>query len=106
MKKILLTASAVLSIIGPVTPAFAVNASVFEPILQIVPRYHAGTLEADVDRSQGRKGLEVQLVGASPEQTAMLNAFHNLKVSRNMGELRKYVLCNEKPELCKMASPK
>jgi len=106
MKRILLTTSAVLSIMGSVSPAFAVNASVFEPVLQIVPRYHAGTLEKDVDRSQGRKGLNVQLVGASPEQTAMLNAFHNQKVARNMTELRKYVVCVEKPELCKMASPK
>lgn len=99
MKRILssiLTAAAVL-------PVFAAS---FEPTLQIVPRYHAGTLVNDVDRSQGRKGLNIQLVGASPEQTAMLNAFHNQKVARNMTELRKYVVCVEKPEMCKMASPK
>lgn len=82
----------------------------FESTLKIVPRFNAGTIQSDVDRSQGRAGLNVQIRGATPEQTAILLAAHALKVDRNMSELRKYVRCvneaNGLGDICKVASPK
>jgi hypothetical protein len=78
--------------------------------LKIVPRFEDGTIQTDVDRSQGRAGLEVQLKGATDDQTKMLLAAHARKVDRNMAELRKYVRCVNDArglgDFCKIASPK
>lgn len=78
--------------------------------LKIVPRFEDGTIQTDVDRSQGRAGLEVQLKGATNDQTKMLLAAHALKVDRNMAELRKYMRCVRDQrglgDTCKTASPK
>lgn len=87
-----------------------ISVMTFENILQIKPRFEAGTIQNDVDRSQGRKGLDVQLQGATPEQAKLLQDAHNRKVERGMTELRKYLRCvNEAlglSDVCKTASPK
>jgi hypothetical protein len=99
-----------MKIISTLASMTLISVLTFEGMLNIVPRYNAGTIQADVDRSQGRAGLEVQLKGATPEQTRLLNAAHALKVARNMTELRKYVRCvneaNGLNDVCKVASPK
>ncbi len=86
--------------------AFARPISDFEAILDIAGRYHAGTIQNDVDRSQGRAGLNVQLVGATQEQTVALLAAHALKVEHNMKAIRNHVTCVEKPEACGNLSAK
>lgn len=78
--------------------------------LKVVPRFNDGTIQTDVDRSQGRASLDVQLKGATDDQTKMLLAAHALKVERNMAELRKYVRCVNDArglgDICKTKSPK
>lgn len=83
----------------------------FEGQLNIVQRLEAGTLEKDVSLSQGEVGMNIQIVGATPEQTKALLASHAQKVSRNMKALRQHASCvgeatGKEGSICKVASPK
>lgn len=104
MKKIIST----LAIVASMAPSlgFATDAKTIDNDLKIVQRYEAKTIEADVEMSQGKVGMEIQIKGATPEQTRILRAALQNKVDRNMRELRKFVTCVKTPENCKVASPK
>ena len=101
-----LYASLILAAAIAPTVGFAADASVIDKDLKIVSRYEAGTIEGDVEMSQGKVGLEVQLKGATPQQTAILVAAFQNKVQRNMKELGKFVTCVKTPANCKVESPK
>ena len=72
----------------------------YEPILHIVPRYHAGTLEKDVELSRGKVGTDIQLKGATPEHTMLLISALAQKTSHGMKAMRAHVNCWETPMNC------
>ena len=96
--------------LSKITSMLFISVMLFEGQLHIVDRMNAGTLEKDVSLSQGEKGRDIQLVGATSEQTQILYWMHAQKVARNMTAMRKHVACvgeatGVKGSTCKVASP-
>lgn len=69
-----------------------ISVMVYEGQLNLVPRYHAGTIQADVQR--------VQTYTESDALGAMIRKLDALRYNRNMSAVRAHVTCVEAPEKC------
>lgn len=88
----LLAAVGILSALAPsLTSAMSIDS--FEAQLQIVPRYHAGTIQKDVERVQ-------TYLESDQENPIPVWKLNLIKYETNMKAIRAHVLCVETPSQC------